>query len=116
MIERNVTQADIARTGFVKSAAVSMFFSYKTKSVGVEMCRAISAATNIPLEVVYQKAGLLPLKPDNDPLLEQIEHVYHDLRDPANRQRALDYVELLQKQEKKGTVTDAKQNPQLKPR
>lgn len=75
MIERNITQADIARTGFVKSAAVSMFFSYKTKSVGVEMCRAISAATNIPLEVVYQKAGLLPAP--SGPLSDEQQAVIH---------------------------------------
>jgi len=59
--EKNITQADIARTGFVTRAAVSALFVLRIKSVGVEMCRAISAATNIPLEVVYQKAGLLPV-------------------------------------------------------
>lgn len=60
MREKNLTQADIARSGFVKSAAVSMLFSMKGKSVGVDMCRAFAAATGVPLMVVYQKAGILP--------------------------------------------------------
>jgi hypothetical protein len=75
MQEKSITQADIARTGFVTRAAVSALFVLRIKSVGVEMCRAISAATNIPLEVVYQKAGLLP--PPAGPLSEEQQAVIH---------------------------------------
>lgn len=76
MNEKNISQSDIAKTGFVKPPAVSMFFALKTKSPGVEMCRAISAATGIPLEVVYRKAGLLPSTPAG-PLSEEQQAVIH---------------------------------------
>ena len=69
-----VTQADIARTGILSDAAVSLFFSGKTKKVTFEMCKAISQATNIPLEIVYRKAGLLPKKPDSDLWTEKMIH------------------------------------------
>lgn len=72
MSERNLTQADIARAGFVKSAAVSMLFSMKGKSIGVDMCRAFAAATGIPLIVVFQKAGILPADAGTDELIAEI--------------------------------------------
>lgn len=85
MREKNISQADIARTGYVRTAAVSMFFSYKTKSVGIDMCRAIAAATGIPLATVYEKAGLLPpsadLTPKKRQLLEMAENVDDDTLD-----------------------------------
>jgi transcriptional regulator with XRE-family HTH domain len=93
MNQNNVTQADIARTGFVKSAAVSMFFSYKTKSVGVDMCRAISAATGIPLRTVYEKAGLLPVTAE-DPDQAEIDALLAQL-EPDLRQQAKDYLYML---------------------
>lgn len=60
MQEKSISQADIARTGYVNNSAVSMLFSLKVKSVGVDMCKAFSAATGIPLVVVFEKAGILP--------------------------------------------------------
>jgi len=72
MREKSITQADIAKTGYVKSPAVSMFFGYKTKSVGIEMCRAISAATGIPLIAVMEKAGILPASPEFTPKKRQL--------------------------------------------
>lgn len=78
MSERNITQADIARTGFVTSSAVSLLFSLRIKSVGVDMCRAISAAMDIPLVLVFEKAGILPsysgdLSPAKRKLIRMVE-------------------------------------------
>jgi transcriptional regulator with XRE-family HTH domain len=72
MSEKNITQADIARTGFVTRGAVSLLFSNRLKSLGVDMCRAISAASGIPLKIVYNKAGLLPYDPELSPLEEKL--------------------------------------------
>jgi|GEM_PF-4447929 len=60
MSKKNITQADIARTGFVSSSAVSLLFSMRVKSVGIEMCKAISAGLGVPLVIVFEKAGILP--------------------------------------------------------
>jgi transcriptional regulator with XRE-family HTH domain len=60
MGERDITPADIARTGYVTDSAVSLLLSMKTKSVSFEMCQAIAKAADIPLIVVFQAAGILP--------------------------------------------------------
>ena len=60
MGERDITPADIARTGYVTDSAISLLLSMKTKSVSFEMCQAIAKAADIPLIVVFQAAGILP--------------------------------------------------------
>jgi transcriptional regulator with XRE-family HTH domain len=79
MRERNITQADIAKTGYVTRAAVSALLVQRIKSVGVDMCRAIAAATGIPLATVYSKAGLLPPDPGVDPWVEEQKQVISEL-------------------------------------
>jgi transcriptional regulator with XRE-family HTH domain len=74
MNAKNITQADIARTGYVTTAAVSKLFTYQVKSVGVEMCKAIAEATGTSLETVYRKAGLLPPSNAEDPWVEEMSH------------------------------------------
>jgi transcriptional regulator with XRE-family HTH domain len=75
--EKNITQADIARTGFVTTGAVSKLFTMQVKSVGVDMCRAVAAATNIPLTIVMERAGILPasseLTPKKRELMERLK-------------------------------------------
>jgi len=83
MREKNISQSDIARTGYVKSPAISMFFSYKTKSVGVEMCRAIAAASGLPLETVMQKAGILPPPSELTPRKRQLLELAETANDEA---------------------------------
>jgi len=72
MKERKVSPTDIANTGFVSISAVSLLTSMTTKSVSVEMCKAIAKATGVPLIVVYQKAGHLPSGPGTDDWVEEV--------------------------------------------
>jgi hypothetical protein len=72
MSEQNITQADISRTGFVTRGAVSALLGLRIKSVGVEMCKAVSAATGIPLTVVMEKAGILPASFEMTPKKRQL--------------------------------------------
>lgn len=65
MDKGKITQADIARTKIVSDAAISLLFSEKTKELSFKMCKAISLATDIPLEIIYRKSGLLPSVPDD---------------------------------------------------
>lgn len=82
MSEKNITQADIARTGFVTRGAVSLLLTYRIKSVGIDMCRAISAASGIPLATVYSRAGILPPEPGKDPWVEAQKEVIAQLTGP----------------------------------
>jgi len=99
MNAKDITNADIARTGFVKPAAVSMFFSFKTKSVGIDMCKAISAATDIPLVTVYRKAGLLPNVTLTETEAEEIAALMSEITDPDLRQDAHEQLALLKQKQ-----------------
>lgn len=67
MTDKGINQSDISRTGYVTRQAVSALFTMQVKSVGNDMCRAIAAATGIPLTVVMEKAGILPVSPELTP-------------------------------------------------
>lgn len=73
MRHNDVSPADIARTGFVSDSAISLLISGVTKSVSVDMCKAISKATGIPLITVYRAADILPKISPNMEIVEQIE-------------------------------------------
>jgi transcriptional regulator with XRE-family HTH domain len=95
MEETNVTPADIARTKFVTDSAVSLLFSGVTKSVSVNMCRAISKATKVPLITVYRKAGLLPTISLSEQEIEEIMEEAAKLN-PQDRAEALAFIRLKQ--------------------
>jgi hypothetical protein len=99
MKEKNITQADIARTGYVTSSAVSLLFSLRIKSVGVDMCRAISDATGIPLITIYRKAGLLPNVTLTEAEAGEIAALMSEITDPDLRQDAHDQLMLLKQKQ-----------------
>lgn len=74
MDKGRITQADIARRKIVSDAAVSLLFSGKTQELTFKMCQAISIATDIPLEIIYRKAGLLPPKPNADLWIDKMSY------------------------------------------
>ena len=106
MNEKGVTQADIARTGFVTTAAVSKLFTSQFKTVGVEMCKAIAAATGTPLITVYRKAGHLPLIPTAQVEMEEIAELIAQITDEDLRQDAKAQLNMLLKKQLKQRGAD----------
>lgn len=108
MAQKGLSQADIARTKIVTSSAVSLLFSLRVKSVGVDMCKAIAAATDIPLETVYRKAGLLPPLKTSKAEMEIIVAQLGQL-DPDLRQHATEFIQhLTEKQRTRQTAQEHK--------
>jgi transcriptional regulator with XRE-family HTH domain len=105
--EKNVTQADIARIGFVTSAAVSKLFTLQLKSVGVEMCRAISVATNTPLVTVYRKAGHLPILPASQVEAEEMTELIVQITDEDLRQDAKTQLNIILNKQRKRRGADS---------
>lgn len=99
MSEKNITQADIARTGFVTTAAVSKLFTFQVKSVGVEMCKAIAEATGISPIEVYRKAGHLPNVTLTEAEAEEIAELMSEITDPDLRQDAHEQLMLLKQKQ-----------------
>ena len=109
MNQKNITQADIARTGYVTTAAVSKLFTLQVKSVGVEMCKAIAAATNIPIEIVYSKAGILPALSLTEEEQHQIAALTAQLN-PEMRKTAINLLETLTRQQDASQKTPQPKN------
>ncbi len=115
MAEQNLGIRDLARKLSVSHPTVTELVTYGKKP-SFDTCVALSKWLGQKPGFILEEAGLLPANLDKDPLLEQIDHVYQNLKDPVNKQSAVKYLEYLLEQEQKGTNTDARQNPQLKPR
>jgi transcriptional regulator with XRE-family HTH domain len=109
MAQKGLSQADIARTKIVTSSAVSLLFSLRIKSVGVDMCKAIAVAADIPLETVYRKAGLLPPLKMTEAEMEEIAALTAQL-DPDLRQNAIDYIQHLTAKQRTRQTIKAKKN------
>lgn len=88
MDEKGIIPADIAATGYVTDSAVSLLLSRKTKSVSIEMCKAIAKAADVPLISVYRMAGHLPAIGDIEIDMEQ-------LADEINRMNRNDREEVI---------------------
>ena len=95
-------QADIARNQNITTAAVSKMMNRQARP-GFEMCAAIAATFNLPLEEVYRQAGLLPAKPPAAILEERAVYIFNQLP-KADQQEILDYLDFrLQKHQQRET-------------
>jgi transcriptional regulator with XRE-family HTH domain len=101
-------QADIARNQNITTAAVSKLMNRQSRP-GFEMCAAIAATFNLPLEEVYRQAGLLPPKPSGGIFEERATYLFNQLPE-EDQQEVLDYLDYRlqkhqQRETKKGTGT-----------
>jgi transcriptional regulator with XRE-family HTH domain len=60
---RGWTNTETARRAGVVQSTISLTISRKSRP-GIELCRGLARAFNIPPEEVYRRAGLLPPLPD----------------------------------------------------
>lgn len=73
---RNWSQSDLARRAKVSNAAISDVLSGR-RNIGSNLAYAIALAMNVPVEVVYREAGLLPPRRAND-LSNEVEQIIHE--------------------------------------
>lgn len=91
--ERGWKQADLAKFSHLDTSYISNLINGK-RNPGPVACKALASALRIPLDTVYQAAGLLRNpKPDNDGIIEEITDIYTRL-DDDNRIDALEYFRL----------------------
>jgi len=99
---RGLKQADIARNQNITTAAVSKMMNRQARP-GFEMCAAIAATFNLPLEEVYRQAGLLPQKTPAGVLEERATYLFNQLP-REDQQEVLDYLDYrLQKHQQRET-------------
>ena len=59
MLERDITQAELAARAGLSQASISLILS-KKRNVGADSCERIARVLNLPIDDVYRRAGLLP--------------------------------------------------------
>jgi len=98
---RNWTRADLAKKTGINQSTLSLIFS-GDRNPGPEICQAISRGLNMPPELVFRTAGLLPAKPEADEIIERADHIIGSYKYPETKERALAYLEFLRVEEEKG--------------
>ena len=111
---RDMTQADLARKSGMPKATISNVVSSQRRA-GSSFCRRLAKALDIPPDIVYQAAGLLPPEKKLSKLEKQIQYIVHEYKYDATREQALAYLQFLLKQEElnakhHGSPSPAKQD------
>jgi transcriptional regulator with XRE-family HTH domain len=98
---RDWRPADLARKANLDKSVVSRILNSERRPEP-ETLIAIARALRLPPEQVFRVAGVLPSPHKADDTLRRIEHLYHTLEDPVNKQKALEFLEFLQTSEERG--------------
>jgi transcriptional regulator with XRE-family HTH domain len=97
--ERGWNQADLARASCLTTAAISRLMN-GSRGIGPDACNAIANAFKLPPEIVFRKAGLLPLDKEEIPGMAEL-CVLVELLDDDDRQELLEIARLkLERQER----------------
>lgn len=72
--EKNMTQAELSRLSGVTNAQISRVIN-GSRGIGPEAIAAIARALRLPPERVFEKAGILPPKPQPNPAIDEITHL-----------------------------------------
>lgn len=75
----NWSQADLARYSGLTKGAISKYLSGRTPDEAA--LRKIAHALKLPPELVFEKAGILPSKPELSPIKRKLAHLAQDLPD-----------------------------------
>lgn len=78
--KREWSRSDLARKSGVTPTQVTRVLSRK-QGPGQDFIEGIARAFNLPLDVVYQKANLLPTKNKRDELEEEASYLFAKLKD-----------------------------------
>ncbi len=78
MKNRDWAIADLARKGEMKEPTISRVLN-QHRNPGIDTCHGIARAFRIPPETVLRRAGLLPPKPAEDEVTEELLLLYSHL-------------------------------------
>lgn len=90
--KRGWTQSHLAQVAGLSRGTLSNITS-GSRGIGQETCNAIARAFQIPPEIVYRAAGLLPPKNDRTQLIEELEDVLRKLP-PEDQEEILQIARL----------------------
>ncbi len=77
---RDMSQSELARLAGISKGTVSNLVN-GTKGIGPDSLTAIAYALKLPRDLVFEKAGILPRKPELSPIKRKLAHLAQDLPD-----------------------------------
>lgn len=101
--ERNMSQSELARIAGLSKGTISNLIN-GTKGAGQDSLKAIAIALKLPPDMVFEKAGVLPSKPELSPIKRALLHAADGLPD-SDVQLALSLLEQRQEYYKKNPGT-----------
>lgn len=103
--KRDWSQAELARQSNISPAQITRLLNGE-RGIGENGIIAIARALKLPVDLVFEKAGLLPPKPELSPIKRKLAHIAEDLPD-SDVELAITLLEQRQEYYKK--------NPKAKP-
>lgn len=82
--ESGKSQSELAYAGGISASQISRVLS-GTREPGSDFCRAIARALDVPPEIVFRRAGLLPDNPNDPPDVKEALHLFRRL--PVEKRR-----------------------------
>lgn len=76
--KRDMNQSDLARASNITTAQISRIISGR-RGVGEQALTAIAHALRLPPDMVFEKAGILPPKPEMSPIKRKLLHLSEGL-------------------------------------
>jgi len=80
--DRHWSNNELARQAELSSASVSQVMTGRQQP-GLDFCRGVAEALNVPPERVFRLAGLLPPKPQRDEVIDEILFYYDQMTPQA---------------------------------
>lgn len=94
MDKRGWSQSDLARYADLNRAVINKLLNGKSHPQPPTL-EAISRALKIPIEMTYRAAGLLPVNPDNDEVVEEALHVLKSIQSTQRKATAIALLKAL---------------------
>jgi len=91
MNKRGWSQADLAREAGLNRQVISTYVNRQREKPDSNVLIAIARAFNLPPEIVFRRAGLLPPKPPDTEYGEELLYLLSQLS-PQEQAEILDYI------------------------
>lgn len=105
MDERGWSRAVLAKKAGITTGAISHIMN-ETRNPGVEVCFSVAVALDIPPEIVFRRAGLLPPAVPEEANVQVMAHLFRQLG-PVDQEQALNFVRSLLGQENYRVLREA---------
>lgn len=92
MDEREWSQADLARRSKISPPHIARLLS-DTRALGNNGAAKLAKAFNMPVEIIYREAGMLPPQMENQYLYERVVHLFNQLS-KSDQMEIIEYLEM----------------------